>query len=104
MVMIAATAPSHRTATAMTFAETTHKIANMVAMLTHHASRLKMPRPGAYSKRSTFKTRHRDYPGAQRSRPDTEAFAGCTPMRHLTRFERRRTVRSCKEQLGVAPT
>jgi hypothetical protein len=50
MVMIAATAPSHRTATAMTFAETTHKIANMVAMLTHHASRLKMPRPGAYGR------------------------------------------------------
>ena len=32
----------------MTFAETVHKIANMVAMLTHHDSRLKMLRPAAY--------------------------------------------------------
>jgi hypothetical protein len=48
MAMIAATAPSHRTATAMTFAKTTHKIANMVAMLTHRTCRLKMPRPAAY--------------------------------------------------------
>lgn len=32
----------------MTFAETAHKIANIVAMLTHHDSRLKMPRPAAY--------------------------------------------------------
>ena len=31
-----------------TFAETAHKIANMVAMLTHHDRRLKMPRPAAY--------------------------------------------------------
>ena len=49
MAMIAATTPSHRTATAMTFAETTHKIANMVAMLMHRTCRLKMPRPGAYA-------------------------------------------------------
>ena len=48
--VIAATAPRHRTATAMTFAETTHKIANMVAMLTHRTCRLKMPRPAAYAR------------------------------------------------------
>lgn len=33
----------------MTFAEIALKIANMLAMLTHHAGRLKMPRPAAYS-------------------------------------------------------
>jgi len=43
-----ATAPSHRENTAMTFAEIALKIANMLAMLTHHAGRLKMPRPAAY--------------------------------------------------------
>ena len=32
----------------MTFAEIALKIANMLAMLTHHAGRLKMPRPAAY--------------------------------------------------------
>jgi len=48
MLTATATAPSHRENTAMTFAETAHKIANMVAMLTHHDSRLKMPRPAAY--------------------------------------------------------
>jgi len=47
-----ATAPSHRENTAMTFAEIALKIANMLAMLTHHAGRLKMPRPAAY--RSCF--------------------------------------------------
>ena len=51
--MLTATAPSHRENTAMTFAETAHKIANMVAMLTHHDSRLKMPRPAAYCRSRT---------------------------------------------------
>jgi len=46
--VLTATAPSHRENTAMTFAKTANKIANMVAMLTHRASRLKMPRPAAY--------------------------------------------------------
>ena len=49
MLTATATAPSHRENTAMTFAETAHKIANMVAMLTHHDRRLKMPRPAAYA-------------------------------------------------------
>ena len=35
----------------MTFAEIALKIANMLAMLTHHAGRLKMPRPAAYGRR-----------------------------------------------------
>jgi len=46
--VLTATAPSHRENTAMTFAKTANKIANMVAMLTHRANRLKMPRPAAY--------------------------------------------------------
>lgn len=48
--MLTATAPSHRENTAMTFVKTANKIANMVAMLTHRASRLKMPRPAAYGR------------------------------------------------------
>jgi hypothetical protein len=46
--VLTATAPNHRKNTAMTFAETALKIANMGAMLTHQPRRLKMPRPGAY--------------------------------------------------------
>ena len=38
----------------MTFAEIALKIANMLAMLTHHAGRLKMPRPAAYAKCSVW--------------------------------------------------
>ena len=68
----------------MTFAEIALKIANMLAMLTHHAGRLKMPRPAAYGRRGGLRGEpHRAVPGAaagrvsrQRSEPRDSGAGG----------------------------